>query len=317
MFISANTCANDFTFNGGLATMNNSFASTLSGTITLAVPTTFQLNQNGNMVISGKVTGPGGLTKTQGTSNGPLQLTNAGNDYAGPTTVVGGVLQVKSSLYGNDTAKWTPANISVDSGATFALNIGGTDDFSPTNAGTMLTNLLTAVDNNGLKAGSYFGLSTANATGTVTFATPFTDSSGTGGGAVGLRKLGAGTLELTGANTYSGMTRIDAGTLSINNIANVGAASSALGAPTTPANGAISIGHRTAAGTLRYTGAEQSTDRTIQIGTSSTPPVAGDTGGATIQNDGAGALTFSGATFNTQTNTASGAGAQPHPDPSR
>ena len=309
MFISNNTFANDFTFNGGLPTMNNSFASTLSGTITLAVTTTFQLNQNGNMVISGKVTGPGGLTKTQGTSNGPLQLTNAGNDYAGPTRVVGGVLQVKSSLYGNDTAQWTPANISVDSGATVALNIGGTEDFTPTHAGTMLTRLLTAVDNNGLKAGSYFGLSTANATGTVTFDTPFTDSSGTGGGAVGLRKLGTGTLELTGANTYSGMTRIDAGTLSIDNIANVGAAGSALGAPTTVANGAISIGHRTAAGTLRYTGAEQSTDRTIQIGTSSTPPVAGDAGGAIIQNDGAGALTFSGTTFNTQTNTASGAGA--------
>jgi autotransporter-associated beta strand protein len=309
MFISANTLSNDFTLNGGLVTLNNSFSSTLKGTITLAVPTTFQLNQNGNMVISGKVTGPGGLTKTQGTNNGPLQLTNAANDYAGPTTVVGGILQVKSSLYGNDTAKWTPANISVDSGATFALNIGATDDFSLTDAGTMLTNLLTSVDNNGLKAGSYFGLSTANATASVTFATPFTDSSGTGGGAVGLRKLGVNTLDLTGANTYSGMTRIDAGTLSINNIANIGATSSALGAPTTPANGTISIGRSGTGGTLLYTGAEQSTDRTIQIGTNSAAPVAGDAGGATIQNDGAGALTFSGTTFNTQTNTASGAGA--------
>ncbi len=307
MVFSNNTLANDFTFNGGLATLNTSSA--LSGTITLAVPTTFQLNTNGNMVISGKVTGPGGLTKTQGTNNGPLQLTHAANDYAGLTTVAAGILQVQSSLYGNDTSQWTPENISVTSGATFALNIGGTNDFSSTAAGTMLTNLLT-VNNNGLKAGAIFGLSTANASATpVTFATPITNSVGTGGGAVGLRKLGANTLELTGDNTYSGKTRIDAGTLSINNIANIGATSSALGAPSA-ANEAISIGHIAVGGILHYTGAEQSTDRTIQIGTNSPGGAAiGDTGGATLQNDGEGMLTFSAASFNTQTDATSGVGA--------
>jgi autotransporter-associated beta strand protein len=271
MFFSNNTLANDFIFNGGLATMNNSSVSTLNGTITLAVPTTFQLNQNGNMVINGKVTGPGGLSKTQGTNNGALQLANAGNDYAGPTAVVGGVLLVRSSLYGNDTSKWTPANISVNSGATFALNVGGASDFSTSDAGTMLTNLL-AVTDNGLKSGAFFGLSTANATGTVTFATPLTDSSGTGGGAVGFRKIGAGTLELTGANTYSGKTIINLGEVKVSSLNSVAspAASSSLGRPTTAADGTIEFSAPTSttgnsATSLIYTGSGETTDRVINL----------------------------------------------------
>lgn len=273
IFFSNNTLANDFTFNGGLATMNNSSPTTLNGTITLAVPTTFQLNTNGNMVINGKVTGPGGLTKTQGTNHGSLQLASANNDYSGLTTVTGGVLQVKSSLYGNDTAKWTPANISVASGATFAVNTGGASDFSISDVGTMLTNLLISVDNNGLKAGSFFGLSTANATGTVTFATTVTDSAGTGGGAVGLRKLGAGTLELTGANTYSGKTMINLGALKVSSLNSVAspAASSSLGRPTTAANGTIEFSAPTsttgnATCSLIYIGTtDETTDRVLKL----------------------------------------------------
>jgi autotransporter-associated beta strand protein len=273
MFFSNNTLANDFTFNGGLATMNNSSLSTLNGTITLAVPTTFQLNQNGNMTINGKVTGPGGLTKTQGTANAPLNLANANNDYAGPTSVTGGVL-LASSLYGNDTAKWTPANISVDSGATFGLNVGGASDFSTTNAGTMLTNLLT-VNNNGLKHGSFFGLSTANAAGTVTFSTALTNSTGPGSGVVGFRKIGAGTLELSGPNTYTGKTIINLGELKVSSLNSVNGgsppmASSSLGRPITVANGTIEFSAPTSATgnsttSLIYTGSGETTDRVINL----------------------------------------------------
>lgn len=290
IFFSANTLANDFTFNGGVATMNNSGASTLNGTITLAIPTTFQLDTTGNMVINGKVTGPGGLTKTQGSVNAPLNLTNANNDYAGPTSVTGGVL-LASSLYGNDTAKWTPANISVDSGATFGLNVGGASDFSATNAGTMLTNLLT-VNDNGLKAGSFFGLSTANATGTVTFGTTFTDSSGTGGGVVGLRKIGVGTLELSGENTYSGKTIINLGELKVSSLNSVGTpvASSSLGRPTTVANGTIEFSAPTAATgaattSLIYTGTtDETTDRVLNL--------INQTSGAILDQSGTGLLKF-------------------------
>ena len=41
------------------------------------------------------------------------------------------------------------------------------------------------------------------------------DSKGSGGGAFLLKKCGAGTLQLTGANSYTGQTILEGGTLSV------------------------------------------------------------------------------------------------------
>ena len=76
-----------------------------------------------------------------------------------------------------------------------------------------------------------------------------------------LNKSGGGTLVLTGANTYTGLTRINSGTLSIDSIQNAGV-SSPLGAyPTTAASGLVLYG-----GTLKYTGSTASSDRGLSIG---------------------------------------------------
>src|SRR5205823_8883769 len=103
---------------------------------------------------------------------------------------------------------------------------------------------------------------------------------------------------LSGANTYSGKTTNSGGALTVSSLNKVtgGSASSSLGAPTTVANGTISFGITSTSGTLIYTGAGETTDRVIDL--------SGTTGGATIQNDGSGALTFS-SDF-----TASGVGAK-------
>jgi autotransporter-associated beta strand protein len=72
------------------------------------------------------------------------------------------------------------------------------------------------VTNNGLKAGSTIAFDTTNASGgAFTLADAIANTTGTGGGAVGLRKIGGNTLILSNTNTFTGPTLVDAGTLAV------------------------------------------------------------------------------------------------------
>jgi autotransporter-associated beta strand protein len=105
-------------------------------------------------------------------------------------------------------------------------------------------------------------------------------------GSTGLNKINNGRIILTGANTYTGATTINAGILSVNSIKNVGNVS-ALGAPTTVASGTIAIGSGITTGTLAYTGTGDTSDRVLNL--------SGASGGATIDQSGSGSLKFTSA----------------------
>jgi autotransporter-associated beta strand protein len=253
---------------------NSATAVTISAPIELAADTTVGGGGAGALTLSGAISGGGGLTKTL-----PSLVTLSGtNSYSGPTRIDAGFMKIAkpASLYNAAEASWTAANLTVASGATLQLAVGGGSDFTSAQVGTLLTNLAT-VNHNGLQAGASIAFDTFNSPSQpVTIAANIMDSSGPGGGAVGLKKLSAGTVLLAGSNSYSGKTSIGVGNLSVatlNSVATnaglgtVHSASSNLGAPTTVADGTIDFGTSTTAAptSLIYTGTGETTDRVMNF----------------------------------------------------
>jgi len=172
-----------------------------------------------DVIANSTGTGGGALGVTKLGSN--TLVLSANNTYTGPTRVSGGTLRFAKtgSLYNGITANWTAANIKVAGNATLALNVGGTGEFTTVNVTTLLTNLGGAKGNStaGFAAGSAIALDPSNATGgTFTVANVIANTSGTGGGAVGVTKQGTNTLVLSANNTYTGPTTVNGGTLTLN-----------------------------------------------------------------------------------------------------
>ncbi len=177
------------------------------------------------------------------------------NTYTGATTINGGTLKFNraSALYNGTVASWTPANITVNSGGTVAFNVGGAGEFTNANVTTLLTTL-TTVANNGLRADSSIGFDTGSAASGFTIADTIKDSTGVGGGAVGVTKMGGNTLVLSGANTYSGGTLVSGGTLQASGSGTFGKATNAMtvsGGATVDLNGTNqSVGGLNGSGTI-------------------------------------------------------------------
>lgn len=130
-------------------------------------------------------------------------------------------------------------------------------------------------------------------------------------GAGGITNNGAYTVVLTGNNTYTGVTTFGSGVISVGTIGDGGVASGNLGRASNAATNLVFNG-----GTLRYTGANATSDRAFTINAGKTATIetannisfAGATGAATngaLTKIGAGTLTLDGANTYTGATTVS------------
>lgn len=229
-------------------------------------------------------TADGGLT-VQGTTNGQLTLSGA-NTFNGPTTISNGSTLALASvgalgstssitLNGTGVGYYSIVGLSgnvVNTSATLTLN--GTSAFQA--EGDPLTVAsLTGVAGTKLYIGDYVISPT-------TYAGPFTVGNATSttfaGVVVGtaasgtlFTKVGAGTLTLSGANTYTGPTAINGGVLQAAS-AQTGTTSGPLGA-----SGTISFG----GGTLQYSSANQF-DYSSRFSTAASQAYSIDTNGQNV-----------------------------------
>ena len=265
---------------GGTTSTNRNY--TLTAGQTSAVSVT---NAAANLTIGGASTAStGALTKL---GAGTLTLSGA-NLHTGLTTVAGGTLAAGA---GNALAT---GGLTVTGGATF--DIGAFSD----SVGTVTLANGTITGTSGVLTG----------TGATAYAVQEGTISAILGGTGGLTKTTAGTVTLTRANTYTGVTTVNAGTLGVSSLA-IGGVASNIGASTNAAGNLVLGG-----GTLQYTGASAATDRnyTLSAGTTSSIGVSNAASnlaisGASAATTGAlvklgdGTLTLTGANASTGTTT--------------
>ena len=258
--------------NGGEINANNGFGDSWGGTITLNGNT--RITSYADFMISAAMSGPGGFTQIG--NYGGFGLVNAGqvtlcgtNTYTGATIVTRGTLRIlkAASLYNGDTSQWTPARITVAPTATLRLCVGGPGEFTGEQTAAFLKNLTTAINNNGLMERAVICLDTSNAKESVTVSTDISNSKGPGGGAFLFKKCGAGVMQITGNNTYTGQTILEGGTLSVASLNSYakGKPGSNLGAPTDIETGEIVIGNGDGECALIYTGNGETTDRVMNL----------------------------------------------------
>jgi len=159
---------------------------------------TLTLNGASNIVLGGILSGTGGLTES---GTGTLTITGA-QIYTGLTTVASGTLL----LSGGNNRLLSTGSVAVSSGA--KLDLGS----------------------NSQQLASLTGTGTVTGTGGILTLAP-TNSTAFGGSLTGSEQLalsGTGTMTLSGSNSYTGGTAINAGTLITANALALGAGTNAV-----------------------------------------------------------------------------------------
>jgi len=186
---------------------------TYSANIAIARGATFKYNSSADQMLSGSISGSGGLLKD---AAGALTLSGA-NTYTGATTISGGALRIgdgggtgslstSSAITNNATLVFNKSNV-ITQGLDFAYGISGSGDVTQAGAGTLVLS----------GANAYTGMTTVSA-GTLV---PSATSSLPGYDSAGKVVFDGGTVRLPVGG--SGWTTADVDTLLANATRNSGA----------------------------------------------------------------------------------------------
>ncbi len=266
--------------------------------------TTLTFTGSGNTLVTGIIGGNAGGIAKSGT--GTLTLSNA-NTYTGATSVTAGTLRITDA---NALGGATGGTISVGTNSTLSMNLNGntlanTNTITLTGSANLIDTAASAVTdtlNNPitLTAAGTQTITSTNAgalfklTGNITNNTAalainavgdMTISGIIGGGSGSVTKSGAGTLTLQGLNTYTGLTRVNAGILSVAVLDNGGVASN-IGASSNAAANLVLGG-----GTLQYTGATDTINRNFTLATGTTNSIDVTQGSTNLTLTGASTAT--------------------------
>jgi autotransporter-associated beta strand protein len=218
-----NTVLNDIVFNTALGSdvkgirVDSSASNlTFAGTITASLANATFVG-TGSPTISGQITGPFGLETNSG---GTVTLTNLTNNYAGDTLITNGILSVSSianqlgtattpiamSSAGAAQLLYTGAGETTSRGISTSGALGNTATIKQSGSGLLkFTGNFTVTSNNNrnlILDGSTAG--TGEISGAISNATGYVTQ---------VTKNGTGTWTLSGLNTYTNNTVVNAGTL--------------------------------------------------------------------------------------------------------
>ncbi len=245
-------------FGGNGALRSQSGDNNWDGNLALGSDSSLRVDTGSTLTLNGTL-GDSGSARTI-TKDGSGILILAGTvPNTGPILVQSGSLQLATAGRISDLSL-----VNVASGATFNLDNYDETIGSLTGSGsvTLGTDIIVVGGD----------LSTGGDNSSATFSGVISELGS-------LIKLGSGTQTLAGSNSYTGVTTISGGVLSVSALAN-GGSNSGIGASINTDTNLVLNG-----GTLRYTGTTQSSDRNYTIGID----------GGTFDASGSGALTLAGA----------------------